>query len=103
MFIENQMAYKKCNLLICVSGFFYRSESNGMSGNIIIALSATNSITIILLVGLLFLVRKNNQKLLYCKSSSNSTRIHIAREEKDNKTENEFQNGMHSETESFPL
>lgn len=74
-----------------------------MSGNIIIALSATNSITIILLVGLLFLVRKNNQKLLYCKSSSNPTRIHIARKEKDNKTENEFQNGMHSETESFPL
>lgn len=81
-----------------------KSESNGMSANIIIALSVTNSITIILLLGLLFHIRRNNQKLLTCNSSSKkSTRLSNAREEKDNSTENEFQNCMVSETENFHL
>lgn len=83
-----------------------KSESNGMSIIIKIALSATILITIILLVGLLYLfrrIRRLKKELLYCKSSSNSTRLHIAREEKDIKAESEFQNGIQSETESFQL
>lgn len=95
--------YKKCVLIIYVS-FFYRSESNGMSENIIIALLATNLITIVPLVGLLIHLRRNIKKLLNCNSSSkNSTQLSNARKEKDNNTENIFQNGIGSETENVRL
>lgn len=81
-----------------------KSESNGMSENIIIALLATNLITIVPLVGLLIHFRRNIKKLLNCNSSSkNSTQLSNARKEKDNNTENIFQNGIGSETENVRL
>lgn len=65
-----------------------KSEGNGNSASFIAALFTTNSITIILSVGLLFIFRRKYKKRLSRKSLSHSTQIPKSRVIKYNNTKN---------------